>query len=59
LTLDSDALELLMTMAQSRNRYGAFVSELLRSEWQRREVRRELVDELASAGCTHITADGA
>jgi hypothetical protein len=57
LTLDDDAIELLRILAPSTRRYGSYISELLRREWERRAVRREMVAELASVGCMHVTAE--
>ena len=57
LTFDADALLLLENMAPSRKRYGSFLSELLRREWERREVRREVLAELEAVGCDHMKAE--
>jgi hypothetical protein len=41
LTLDRDALDLLRHLAPSGKAHGHFLSELVRAEALRREVRRE------------------
>ena len=56
LTLDDDAIEILRTLAPSTRRHGSYISELLRRELLRREMRREMVAELEAMGCDHLKA---
>jgi len=58
-TLDDDAIEILRHLAPSARRHGSFISELLRRELLRREMRREMVAELEAVGCTHIATEHA
>jgi hypothetical protein len=50
LCLDYDIPDLIRSMAPSGKRYSAFISELVRQEALRRQVRQETLDELRAQG---------